>query len=464
MSIPSDLALFQSIVEKLLKEEKENPVAPYNDVAHLQKTLDLCPEKEAMSESDFATALEKLVLNTPRTGSQGFFNQLFGGRKSKAVLGDLLAVVLNNSMYTYKVGGPQIIVEKEIIRRVSELAGYGNESGGTFAPGGSMSNMMAMIMARDSADSNASNKGVHQKLIAYTSSESHYSIPKNAAFTGIGRDNVRYIEADKFGRMNPEVLATAIQEDIDAGNKPFFINATAGTTVLGAFDPIQEISAISKKHKVWLHVDGAFGAAVLFSEKYKHLISGIEHSDSFSLNAHKMLGTPLSCSMIFTKDKKKLYSSFSNKASYLYQTGDDDYNPGKTSLQCGRRNDALKFWTLWKALGDEGLEEIVEKEFELADYARDYVRSNSDYTLYSFDNSIAVCFNYKDYDPDKLCELLYENAELMVGYGIFKGEKFIRLVFVNSENSKEDIRNFFIKLEAFTEKNEVLLNDKSTVG
>jgi glutamate/tyrosine decarboxylase-like PLP-dependent enzyme len=166
-----------------------------------------------------------------------------------------------------------------------------------------------------------------------------------------------------------------------------------------------------------------------------------------------MLGTPLSCSIIVVKDKKHLHDSFSNDASYLYQTDHDEFNLGKTSLQCGRRNDALKFWTLWKSVGTEGLERIVDIQFELADVARDYIRSNSDYTLYSFDESIGICFNYKGIPARSICTLLYEHSELLVGYGSFKETEFIRLVTINAQNTKEDILNFFKIMEQFVAEN-----------
>jgi glutamate/tyrosine decarboxylase-like PLP-dependent enzyme len=195
---------------------------------------------------------------------------------------------------------------------------------------------------------------------------------------------------------------------------------------------------------------------VLFSKKYKHLIEGVEKVDSFSFNAHKMIGTPLTCSIIVVNDKKHLYDSFSNDASYLYQTDHDDFNLGKTSLQCGRRNDALKFWTLWKSVGSKGLEDIVDKQFELADIARKYVSEHSDYTLYSYEDSISICFNYKNIPARDICTLLYESSELLVGYGSFGADEFIRLVTINVQNDPQDILNFFKVLEDFVESNKEL--------
>ena len=288
-------------------------------------------------------------------------------------------------------------------------------------------------------------------MTVYTSKESHYSIPKNASFSGIGKDNVRYIPTDIHGKINVESLEQMIETDVKNKYVPVMVNLTAGTTVMGAFDPIRSLRKICDKHGVWLHVDGAYCGSVLFSNKYKHLIDGIELVDSFSFNAHKMIGTPLSCSIIVAKDKKHLYDSFSNDASYLYQTDHDEFNLGKTSLQCGRRNDALKFWTLWKSVGTKGLEKIVDHQFFLADVARNYIRRNEDYKLYSYDESISICFNYKNIPARDLCTALYEHSELLVGYGTFRQNEFIRLVTINAQNEEADILNFFKLLESFVE-------------
>lgn len=449
INMNNTLAQFADLANTMIAEEAQKPMAQHIPTDELFSTLDLSLADEAMDEAAFIASFKELVLSTPKTATKAFFNQLFGGRNEKAILGELFAVLLNNSMYTYKAAGPQIGVEKVVLEKVNEIIGWGPQSGGTFAPGGSMSNYMALLMARDVINKDIRHQGVRGAYTAYTSEASHYSISKNAAFAGIGRDQVRKIKTDDQGKMIPAELKEQIKADLAAGYTPFFVNATAGTTVLGAFDDIISLRNICDEFGLWLHVDGAYCGAVLFSKKYKHLIKGIENVDSFSFNAHKMLGTPLSCSLIMVKDKQHLNASFSNDASYLYQTDDDEFNPGKTSLQCGRRNDALKFWTLWKSVGTDGLEAIVDQQFHLADVARKHIRNNPDYTLYSFDESVSICFNYKDIPARDICTALYEHNELMVGYGSFDGEEFIRLVTVNAQNTDVEILEFFEKMEKF---------------
>jgi sulfinoalanine decarboxylase/sulfinoalanine decarboxylase/aspartate 1-decarboxylase len=451
-TIKNDLKLFNQLAEVLISEESQNPVAERIEVNQLYDTLDLSLGENGIIDENLKSLLRDVLIATPKTATSLFFNQLFGGRQPKAILGDLLAVLLNNSMYTYKVAGPQMGIEQEIIRKSCQLVGYGPNSNGTFPTGGSMSNYMALILGRDVKDPKCSFDGMTKPLIIYTSIESHYSNAKNVSFAGIGRNNIRYIEVDSEGKMIVEKLEEQIKEDIKNGCIPTYVNATAGTTVLGAFDPLDKIADITEKYNIWLHVDGAYCGSVMFSKKYKHLLKGVERSDSFSYNAHKMLGTPLTCSILLVNDKKHLHNSFSNDASYLYQTDGDDFNLGKTSFQCGRRNDALKFWTLWKSVGINGLEKIINQQFELAKFAIDYIKNNPNYTLYSFDDSISVCFNYKDVDPVKLCTALYENQETVVGFGSFQEDTFVRFVTINANNSKNNILNFFKILEDFVAK------------
>ncbi len=446
------LKIFEEIATELLEDEQVNPVAEYIPTKDLLDRLDISLEQNGISDRELKIVLKDLVFKTPRTATKAFFNQLFGGRNDKAVLGDLLAVMLNNSMYTYKAGGPQIGVEKVIIRKICDMIGWDKTSNGTIAPGGSMTNFMALLMARDAYDTTTPHDGVTKKMTVYTSKESHYSIAKNAAFSGIGRNQVRYIDTDDHGIMSISHLTKAVEDDVKQGYHPVMVNCTAGTTVMGAFDPITAVREICDKYNMWLHVDGAYCGSVLWSKKYVRLIEGVELVDSFSVNAHKMIGTPLSCSIIVVKDEKHLHDSFSNDASYLYQTDNDGYNLGKTSIQCGRRNDALKFWTLWKSVGSAGLEKIVDHQFDLADCAREYIMSNPDYTLYSYDDSISVCFNYKDIPARTLCTALYEKSAMMVGYGSFQEDEFIRFVTINAQNSKQDILDFFKVLEEFAKE------------
>ena len=453
-NIKEDLLLFNELVAVFLEDEFQNPVSEYIKPHEVKRMIDIKLGEEGIIDSEFKIVLKELLRKSPKSSSKLFFNQLFGGRHSKAVLGDLLAVMLNNSMATYKISGPQVAIEKEILSQVNKLIGYDKNAGGTFPTGGSMSNFMSLIMARDKVNLNIKEAGMSQNLVAYTSDNAHYSLSKNASFSGLGRANIRHIQSDEYGRINVLEFEKQVHIDLVNGFIPFYLNATAGTTVLCAFDNISELEPICKKNNIWLHLDGAFGGSVIFSDKYKYLVDGIHLTNSFCFNAHKTLGAPLSTSILVVKDKNDLYNSFNNNATYLYQTHDEDFNLGQTSFECGRRNNALKLWTMWKAIGIRGIANIVEQEFKLADIARNYIDNNEDYKRCNFGDSLSICFNYKDFDAEDICTKLYETNTLMVGFGIFQNKRFIRLVIVNCENSIDDLMQFFKVLEEFAKTNQ----------
>jgi len=148
-NIKDDLQLFDELVTLFLEDEIQNPVAEYINPKDVNKVLDITLQESAISKVEYKKILTKLLLKSTKSSSKLFFNQLFGGRHSKAVLGDLLAVILNNSMATYKIAGPQVSIEKEILSKIYSLIGYNNKAGGTFPTGGSMSNFMSLVMARD---------------------------------------------------------------------------------------------------------------------------------------------------------------------------------------------------------------------------------------------------------------------------------------------------------------------------
>ena len=446
-----DIDHFQKLATDLILDQEEKAISVKINPEDVLKRLNISLEERGVSDNQLIKDLKDISLNTPKTSSNLFFNQLFGGVNSKAVLGDLISIILNNSMSTYKIAGPMVEVEKEIIRKVCEIINYPKTSGGTFPTGGSMSNFMSLVMSRDLKDDQIRDHGRSKDLICYTSDTSHYSISKNASFTGIGRKNTRYIETDYRGEMIVEKLQEAIDNDLKNNKIPILVNATMGTTVLGAIDPVKEISKICKKHKIWLHIDGAYLGTLIFSKLFNNLTKDIHLSDSFCFNAHKTLGAPLSTSILVVKDNDHLLKSFGNEADYLYQTDDSNYNLGQKSFECGRKNNALKMWTLWKSVGTMGIGEMIEKNYKLANIAYSYVKNNKDYTLFSQKESLSICFNYKNYDPVDLCTALYNENKVMVGYGHHKKNKFIRFVCVNRDNSEKDILNFFKILENFAD-------------
>merc|ERR1719383_540397 len=171
--------------------------------------------------------------------------------------------------------------------------------------------------------------------------------------------------------MDPAALEESIAKCVAEGAVPIMVNATCGTTVYGAYDPLDDIARVCQRHQVWLHVDACWGGGALVVPQRKSLMQGIEKSDSMAWCFHKMLGSPLQCCPFVTRHKGLLRECHSLGASYLFQRDknyDVSYDIGDKSIQCGRKVDALKMWTIWKAKGDAGLGAETEAAFALAEY------------------------------------------------------------------------------------------------
>lgn len=439
--------LFKQILLERREQESKQPVLEREDPEVLRETLDLKLPRIGRDLDDVADRLRILVQHTPITASGGFFNQLFGGQEPAALLGETVAAALNSSMYTYKVGGAQVLVELELVKQMGLRVGFENADG-VFTPGGSLSNLSGMLVARDRKRPGARRHGLRgQRLRVYTSELSHYSVAKAVTMLGIGLDNLVRVAVDERGRMDPQALREAVAKDLAAGHEPMMVNATAGTTVLGAFDPIDAIADVCDDHDLWLHVDGAFGGSAVLDPAQAHLLQGSERADSMAWDAHKLMGAPLSCSVVLVRERGLLAASLDENASYLFQADDDELNPGTRSVQCGRRNDALKLWALWQSLGDEGMAKRLARLRSLALCAAGLVRSAPGLELVREPEFVNVCFRVEGVDADELCAQLSDRGLALIGYALVDGEKVVRLTLSNAVVDEEDLRLLFRRLQ-----------------
>lgn len=431
------------IIKKYYDHSKKYPVLRYKSPQQLKKEINLTISKKWTQLDSLFDDMEKIALNSPKTNSKGFFNLLVGGEILPAVMAEILTAVLNNTMHTYKSAGIHILIEQEVIKFLLQKVGYKNGDG-IFSPGGSLTNMIALVIARNEKISSIKSSGIRgKKLVGYTSDQAHYSTEKFISVTGLGKEAIRIISTDNKGKMDSKLLEKQIISDLHHGYIPFYINATAWTTVLGAFDPIEKIANIAKKYKLRLHVDAALGWWALLSKRHKKVLKWIELSDSVSRSLHKMMNMPLLAAVLLVKDPKILYKNFNENADYLFQMDDNDLNPANKSIQCGRRNDAFKVWTALKYLGENWYEKRINMEFDNAKYAVSVIKKDKDLKLILKPECINVCFQVKGKPANKICEALDKQWLIKVSYGKRKWEEFIRLMTVNADITKKDIDNFF---------------------
>lgn len=424
----------------VLDSEDGLPGADLRDPERLAEQLDLALGADGLELEAVLARLSGVLQATPSSSSWRFLNQLFGGRVPVATAAEMLAALPNVSMYTFKAAGAQVLVEREVLRRMAEKVGF-PDGEGCFTPGGSLANLLALLLARNEDAPESRDTGVAApRWTIYTSEEGHYSISKAAGILGLGRRNVRRIPVTSGGTMSVPNLAEQMALDRNSGQRPLFVNATAGTTVRGAFDPIREIAAVAHAHGAWLHVDGALGGSIAVCPPLRRLIDGAELADSYAWNPHKMMGVPLQTSVLLVSRRGALARSLDETADYLFQADGEDLNPGHRSIQCGRRNDALKLWAAWLHLGDRGWEDRVLKQHALARRAAEMIEADPELELAERPPSLNVCFRVRATSSEAVCERLDREGLLKIGHGEVNGRRTIRLVCVNPDLDEEDLR------------------------
>ena len=416
-------ALSSRVVNYLDSANSPGKVVDYLPAKSLSKTTDIKLPLEGRGLDSVLDDIDNYLRACVKTNRAEFMNPLWGGVSLAGLAGEIIANLSNTSMYTYELAPLATLIEQTIISRVGEIIGF-PQSGGSLTTGGSNGNMLGILCARQAMIPTSTHNGFDgREMVIFVSEEAHYSVLMAANVLGIGHRNVIKVSCDDDGRMKPSSLEDEIIFAKKEGRTPFCVVATAGTTVRGAFDPIRELADIAHREGLWYHIDAAWGGSCLFSNELNSLMSGCELADSICWDAHKMLGMPLICSLFIVKDKSILgrVCAHGESAHYLFHSDTEEVDLGRYSLQCGRRNDALKLWLAWREKGDAGWAKIVENYFSLANHLEQRVNQEASLTMMSTRQWTNVCFRFDPQQED--VDLNALNAEIRDR--IMKGGKFM---------------------------------------
>ncbi|MEU9336835.1 aspartate aminotransferase family protein [Streptomyces sp. NPDC048290] len=280
-----------------------------------------------------------------------------------AVLGEAVLSAVNSSLDTWDQSAGGTLIERRLVEWTAGRLGLGQAADGVFTSGGSQSNLQALLLAREESKTDSP-----AKLRIFTSEAGHFSVLKSARLLGLSADSVVSIPVDRDRRMRTVVLARELERCARAGLVPMAVVATAGTTDFGSLDPLPETADLCARYGTWLHVDAAYGCGLLASPTRRHLLDGIEHADSVTVDYHKSFFQPVSSSALLVRDATTLRHA-TYHAEYL--------NPRRTvreripnqvdkSLQTTRRFDALKLWMTLRTMGADSVGELFDEVCELA--------------------------------------------------------------------------------------------------
>lgn len=448
------------LIENYRSTERSGKFLDYHSPEDLRRIL-ACEKEENLGDwEEIFHWLEKYLDYSVKTNHHSFVNRMWVGANLPSLVGEIVTILTNSSACTFESAPVSTIFEQYMIAKMLDLVGFTNGEG-QMTTGSSNANMIAMMAARNITLKNVKKAGLfgQQKLFAFVSADAHFSMDKAANVLGIGSDQLIKVPVNSRGELEVKDLERGLERVVASDGCPFFVGATAGTTVRGAYDPIMEILKLRKKFPFWLHIDGAWGGATVLSEGLRHkYLPGISEVDSFTYDFHKMLGASLMCNCLLINNRSHTLGSVLSAGDGSYLFRDDPSNEvqdlGAVSLQCGRRIDSLKWFLDWKYFGRAGLAKRVEGFLELCKYAEELVVASNELELVVPRTSFNVCFRYKVADGDSdtfnnaLRTQLYHKGISLVGVAYIEGRVTLRFLITNPQAKRADIESYFNRLLA----------------
>jgi len=374
---------------------------------------------------------------------------------------EVLINATNQSMDSWDQSPSATVIEIKLIEWLRAQVGYPAGDAGVFTSGGTQSNLMGLMLARDAFYARQGHSvqqdgitGDLRKIKVLCSENAHFSVQKNMALLGHGYQSVVQVKSDRFARMDVNDLRAKLAQADANGEQILAIVATAGTTDAGAIDPLREIAGIAAERNIWVHVDAAWGGALLLSEKYRDYLDGLDLVDSVTLDFHKQFFQTISCGAFLLKDERH-YELMRYQAAYLNSEFDEEQgvpNLVSKSLQTTRRFDALKLWMGLEALGQKQYAAIIDHGVTLAQEVAKYVADLPRFELVMQPQLASVLFRFR---PEQLAasgdaavalfnqrigDALLESGRANVGVTEADGITCLKLTLLNPTVTLEDVK------------------------
>jgi L-2,4-diaminobutyrate decarboxylase len=439
--------------------ESADQAAPVIHQESLERLIDQLDLRRHLAQGDLTgESLKRFVTDylaaTTRLHHPGFLAHQVAVPHPTGALGSLIDGATNNAMAIYEMGPAAASIEYFMVNWMLEKIGWRGvpsnrqldlhspHAGGVLTHGGSLANLTALLAARSARVPTFWNTGNPGNLLVLVPEQSHYSMKRAVAILGLGEDNCLTLPADADGRVLPAAMERQISELQSRGKRIMAIVANACGTAAGLYDPLPEIAAICRRHAIWLHVDAAHGGGALVSDNLRHLLQGIDQADSVVWDAHKMMCTPTVCAGVLVRDHRHLDHAFEQEASYLLHAKDQ---PGfdfiSRTVECTKAGLGLRLFMTVAALGEQGLARHVEGLVQRAREAAEMIQGEDGFELAIRPETNILCFRIDgdDHIQLEIRRQLLERGDFYISSTLYKGRRWLRLVFMNPRTRLEDI-------------------------
>ena len=429
------------------------------ELASLFQTVNLDQQLETLQEA--LEELKALYLNDAVYFDQpNYVAHLNCPIVIPAILAELILSSLNTSVDTWDQSAGATFIEQSLLDWTCKKIDLGKNADGVFTSGGTQSNLMALLLARESLCERRWNHSVkhrglpeeYRRLRIFTSEASHFSVQKSAAILGLGYSAITPIATDRYFRMDIKMLEDHLVKSREAGKIPLAVVGTAGTTDFGSIDPLPGIAQLCRRHNTWFHVDAAYGCGLLVSVRHRHWLNGIELADSVTVDYHKSFFQPVSCGAFFAKNKQHL-KAVTYHAEYLNplsQQQEGTPNLVDKSLQTTRRFDALKLWLSLRTLGPGSIGEGLDKVIHLARLTHMLLLSEELISVLHRPQLSTLVFRFEPRNKVSERQLdeanrfirksLARSGEAMIASTKVNGKQFLKFTLLNPATTIRDIQ------------------------
>jgi len=377
-----------------------------------------------------------------------------------AIWTESLTGAINNSLAVAEMSPAITAIERQLIRWMAELAGYGAEAGGTFTSGGTEATFTALLAARARALPDAWENGIGSAAPAVVYGENaHYAVTRAIGELGIGL-RAGVVVPNRDFRMDAAALNRALEDLARKGRQIMAVVATAGSTPTGSFDDLESIGQVCEARGIWLHVDGAHGASALLSSQHRHRMKGIERARSIAWDPHKMMLLPLSAGMLVVRDERDLDQAFLQRAPYLFHGAENQPVPdqGVRSFACSRRADALKAWVALLRYGADGIGELYDRLCDLTADLYGLIERHPSFETFHAPESNILCFRFvgdgRSDDPSldllnkELRERFNRSGVGWITTTVLNGRRVLRVTIMNPRTRAEHLQRLLDGLSA----------------
>ena len=417
----------------------------------LEEVLREAPPKQGSEPLEVLATVERDVLaNIMYCNHPRHFAWVPGPSNYISVLADLLASGINVCPGTWLESSGPSQIELITTEWLLQLCGFPESGGGVFVSGGSIANLTGLVTARQ-----VMLAGEMAGAVVYSSAQAHSSNWKNLRILGFQPEQIRLVPVDERLRLDVAALKKAIDEDRRAGRRPFCVIATAGTTTTGAVDPLNAIADVCEQQDLWLHVDGAYGAAAVLTERGRALLGGMERAHSLVLDPHKWLFQPFDIGCCLVRDVRWLEQSFSEHPEYLQDTRDKmdmtrEVNFCDRGVQLTRAFRALKLWMSIKVFGLDRFRSAIDRGISNAERAQRLLEEQGNFEITTPAELAVVTFrfrppDYPEHDLDQLTRSVFdgivEDGHAMLTTTVINGQTVLRMCTINPRTTDDDLRS-----------------------